>query len=240
MADETATAPGVRDALLTWLVAFAVSNIVGGIVLGATGHLGADQPDPPIWMTALLQVPFWLVLIGGTVLFSRRKGTGDLGTDMRFHAEQSDAAIGLPAGIVTQLIVVPLLYVPIFWLIGHKDLSDEAKHLTDQATGAGIALLVLLVVIGAPIVEELFFRGFFMGALERTLQTKVRRSKAWALWISAVFFGAVHFQPLQFPALVVFGLVAGWLVQRYGRLGPSIFAHMGFNAVTILILLAQR
>ncbi|HTN80840.1 MAG TPA: type II CAAX endopeptidase family protein [Acidimicrobiales bacterium] len=235
MADDTATAPRVRDALLTWLVAFGVSNIIGGIVLGATHHLGADEPDPPIWMTALLQVPFWLVLVGGTVLFSRRKGTGDLGTDMRFHVEQRDAAVGLPAGILTQLIVVPLLYLPIFWLIGHKDLSDEAKHLTDQATGAGVVLLVLLVVIGAPIVEELFFRGFMMGALERTT-----RSKAWALWISAVFFGAVHFQPLQFPALVLFGLVAGWLVQRYERLGPSIFAHMGFNAVTVFILLVQR
>ncbi len=132
-------------------------------------------------------------------------------------------------------MLVPLLYVPIFWIFGHRDLSEAAKDLTDRASGPGIGLLILLVVIGAPIVEELFFRGFMMGALERTT-----RSRAWGLWISALFFGAVHFQPLQTPALVLFGLVAGWLAQRYQRLGPSIFAHMGFNAVTIAILLAER
>ena len=96
-----------------------------------------------------------------------------------------------------------------------------------------MVLLVLLVVVGAPIVEE-FFRGFLMGALERT------SGKAWALWISALLFGAGHFEPLQTAALVLFGLVVGYLVQRYDRLGPSIFAHMGFNAVTIAVLLAQR
>jgi membrane protease YdiL (CAAX protease family) len=235
MADETATtAPGVRDAFLTWGAAFVVSNIVGGIVLGATGHLGADEPDPPLWLTAVLQVPFWIVLVGGTLYFSRRKGTGDLGFDMRFRAERGDPLIGLPAGILTQLVLVPLLYVPIFWIFGHKDLSDEARDLTDRASGIGIVVLVVLVVVGAPIVEELFFRGFLMGALERTT------GRAWALWISALFFGAVHFEPLQTAALVLFGLVAGWLVQRYGRLGPAIFAHMGFNAVTIAILLAER
>ncbi len=234
MANDTATAPGVRDALLTWVAAFVLSNLAGAIVLGATGHLGSHDPDPPLWLTATLQVPFWVVLVGGTIFFSRRKGTGDLAVDMRFRTDRSDPLIGLPAGLVTQLVLVPLLYVPIFWIFGHKDLSDQAKELTDRASGAGIALLILLVVIGAPIVEELFFRGFLMGALERT------SGRAGALWISALFFGVVHFEPLQTPALVLFGLVAGWLVQRYGRLGPSIFAHMAFNAVTVAILLAQR
>jgi CAAX protease family protein len=234
MADDTVTAPGVRDALITWFVAFVVSNITGGIVLGATGHLGPHEPDPPLWLTASLQVPFWVVLVGGTVFFSRRKGTGDLAVDMRLRVEPRDAVVGVPAGVLTQLVLVPLLYVPIFWIFGHRDLSQDAKDLTDRASGAGVVLLILLVVIGAPIVEELFFRGFLMGALERAT------GKAWALWISALLFGAGHFEPLQTAALVLFGLVAGYLVQRYDRLGPSIFAHMGFNAVTIAVLLAQR
>ena len=76
--------------------------------------------------------------------------------------------IGIPTGVFTQVVLVPLLYLPIFWIFGHRDLSQDAKDLTNKANGAGVVLLILLVVIGAPIVEELFFRGFLMGALERT------------------------------------------------------------------------
>ncbi len=236
MADETATAPGIRDALLTWLAAFVVSNLVGAAVLLAAGYGAADDPDPPLWLTAVLQVPLWVVLVGGTVLFSRRKGSGDLTVDMGLRAEPRDAVRGLPVGAVTQLVLVPLLYVPIFWIfdIDPDELDDAARELTDRASGAGVVVLVLLVVFGAPIVEELFFRGFLMGALDRAFGT------GWGLWLSALFFGLIHFQPLQFPALVLFGLVAGLLVHRYGRLGPAIFAHMGFNAVTITILLLQE
>jgi membrane protease YdiL (CAAX protease family) len=235
VADETATAPGVRDALLTWLAAFVASNLVGAAVLLAAGYGAADDPDPPLWLTAVLQVPFWVVLVGGTVLCSRRKGTGDLTVDMGLRAEPRDALVGLPLGALTQLVLVPLLYVPIFWFsdVDPDELSDAARELTDRANGAGVVVLVLLVVIGAPIVEELFFRGFVMGAIDRALGT------GWGLWLSALFFGATHFQLLQLPALVLFGLVAGVLVHRYGRLGPAIFAHMAFNAVTIVILLLQ-
>jgi uncharacterized protein len=235
VADETATAPGIRDAFLTWLAAFVVSNLVGAAILLAAGYGGADDPDPPIWLTAVLQVPFWVVLVGGTALFSRRKGTGDLGIDMGLRAEPRDAVLGLPIGVLTQLVLVPLLYLPIFWIfdLDPDELSDAARELTDRASGAGVVVLVLLVVVGAPIVEELFFRGFVMGALDRAA------GPGWGLWLSALFFGVTHFQPLQLPALVLFGLVAGLLVHRYGRLGPAIFAHMGFNAVTITILLLQ-
>ena len=139
----------------------------------AAGYGGADDPDPPLWLTAVLQVPFWVVLVGGTVFFSRRKGTGDLRVDMGLRAERRDAVVGLPIGAVTQLVLVPLLYVPIFWIfdVDPDELSDAARELTDRATGAGVVVLVLLVVIGAPIVEELFFRGFLMGALDRAFGT---------------------------------------------------------------------
>ena len=110
---------------------------------------------------------------------------------MRLRVEPRDAVVGIPTGVFTQLVLVPLLYLPIFWIFGHRDLSQDAKDLTNKANGAGVVLLILLVVIGAPIVEELFFRGFLMGALERT------SGKAWALWISALLFGAGHFEPLQ-------------------------------------------
>jgi hypothetical protein len=51
-----------------------------------------------------------------------------------------------------------------------------------------------------------------------------------------VLFGAMHFQPLQLPGLTAFGIVAATLAARSGRLGPAVFAHVGFNAVALFSL----
>ena len=94
-----------------------------------------------------------------------------------------------------------------------------------------MVLLIVVVVFGAPVVEELFFRGLALRAFERRLGRWV------GLVVSSLVFGLVHFQPLQFPALVMFGLIAGWLAQRDGRLGRAIWAHVGFNTWTVGLLL---
>ncbi len=94
-------------------------------------------------------------------------------------------------------------------------------------------LLVLIVAIAAPIIEELFFRGLLLRAIEK------RCGPRWALWVSSLVFAAVHLQLLQFPALTLIGLVLGWLTLRTGRLGPAIWAHIAFNSVAVVLLLAD-
>jgi membrane protease YdiL (CAAX protease family) len=51
-----------------------------------------------------------------------------------------------------------------------------------------------------------------------------------------VLFAVSHNQLITLPALTVFGVVAGVLAVRTGRLGPSIFLHVGFNALTFFVL----
>jgi len=91
--------------------------------------------------------------------------------------------------------------------------------------------LVLMVVVMAPLAEELFFRGLALRALEARMGPRT------ALVASAVLFGVTHLQLLQLPALVMIGLVCGWLAQRDGRLGRAVWAHVGFNLVTVAFLL---
>ena len=92
-------------------------------------------------------------------------------------------------------------------------------------------LLVLIVVIGAPLVEELFFRGLFLRALQK------RGLPDWAAVVgSAAVFGAVHFQLLQFVGLFAIGLVLAVMAVRTGRLGMSIATHMAFNATSVVVL----
>jgi len=126
---------------------------------------------------------------------------------------------------------VPLLYRILSIVVDTSSVSEPAERLTDRAEGVGVALLVVLVVVGAPIIEELFFRGLLLRSIQ------ARWSDSLALWASAILFGLAHFELLQLPALVMFGLVAGYCAQRTGRLGMSIWAHVGFNATTVAFLL---
>jgi uncharacterized protein len=212
------------------------------VILGVTGNVdeGADG-ELPLGMIAVLQIPLWAGYLGVPLWAARTKGQGVV-ADFGLRMERGDVLKGIGAGLGTQLLAIPLLYVLIFaitdalgWEFDH-DLSAEARELTDKATDVvGIVLLVVIVAVLAPIIEELFFRGLLLRAIEK------RSGPTWALWISSLVFGAVHLQVLQFPALTLIGLVLGfgWLTLRTGRLGPAIWAHVAFNGVATATLLAD-
>lgn len=223
---------GLPDALIGFMIGLVASSIAGEIVLSATGR--DDLDGLSLGTVALLQVPLWLGLAGWPVLVSRRKGNGPV-ADYGLHSRPNQLAGGFGIGVMAQAVAVPLLYLPFFELFDSFDADDvsaEARDLTDRASGIGVLLLVAIVVVGAPIVEEIFYRGLLLRALDRHLPT-------WAaVGVSALAFGLSHFQGIQFPALVLFGVLAGVLAVRTGNLGASIAAHVGFNAWTVFALLA--
>jgi len=235
---EPAPLPAVRwglgDAWLGLLLGNVAALFVGVLILAATGYADTESDALPLAIIALLQIPLWAGYLTMPIHAARRKGNG-LAADFGLRMRPLDVPVGLVIGVLTQVLVVPLVYVPIFWVIGDRDVSADARALTDRADSPfGVVLLVAIVVIGAPIVEELFFRGLLLRSLQN------RWGSVWALLISSFVFGAVHLQPLQFPALVVVGLILGWLTLRTDRLGPAIFAHIAFNAVAVGSLLAAR
>jgi membrane protease YdiL (CAAX protease family) len=130
---------------------------------------------------------------------------------------------GFPLGALIQLVFVWLLYRLLDLLINVHDVDKPARQLTDRANGWGVVILILIVGVGAPFFEELFFRGLIMRAMQSYFDDTL------ALVGSSIVFAAVHFELLQFPALLMFGLVPGYCAQRTGRLGMSIGAHIGFT-----------
>ena len=84
--------------------------------------------------------------------------------------------------------------------------------------------MFVVVAIGAPLAEEIYFRGLRPADLRPK-----RPARASPSWPRRAFFAATHIQLLQFPALLVFGLILGYLAWRTGRLGPAIWAHVGLQ-----------
>jgi hypothetical protein len=225
---------GLGDAAIGWVISLVLGQTVGSIVLALSGENELD--DMSIGWMALANTGLWAGFVGWSWFVARRKGNG-LVRDFGLRIEMRDVPVGVFWGLVSQLVIVPLIYLPIVQLtsLTWDDVSEPARELSDRASGPfGIALLVLFVGICAPICEEIFYRGLVLRSLERRLGM-------WpAVAATGVFFGAAHLQPIQFVPLAVFGAVLSVLVIRTGRLGPAIAAHMAFNLLAVVTLLGDR
>lgn len=220
---------GLGDAFAGFFAGFFLSVLCGSVWIQATG---SDRVT--LGLTTVTLVGQWAGMGGAVALACRRKGSGNLATDFGLRIETRDIAPGIVAGLVSQLVLIPLLYLPLHLLGADLDVSEKAREVTDLGKGSGIGLLAACIVVGAPLVEELFFRGLLQRSVHRRLGPR------WAVAISAVMFGIAHFQPVQLLGLTAFGVVLAVLAQRAGRLGPSLIAHMTFNATTVVLLIATR
>ncbi len=219
---------GVRHVIFGWLLG-QVSVILVFVAIKAVDS-SIDLDDPSLDVTAILQSALWVGTLGIPMWFHFIKGVS--WKDFGWGFQKNDVFSGLLIGLGTQ-IAAGLLYLPLTLIFDDIDVSEPARELVDKATGFGVFLLFLVVVVGAPLVEELFFRGLTLKAFEKKMGSRL------ALVLSSLFFAIAHLQLIQFPALFLFGLVAGYLVKKYDRLGRAVWAHVGFNATTVLALLLQ-
>ncbi|HSS12206.1 MAG TPA: CPBP family intramembrane glutamic endopeptidase [Acidimicrobiales bacterium] len=225
---------GLGEAAGAFLVGIVLSTITGQIGAAIVNYQPGHHQPIPLAVSVSGLVGLWVGLLGGVVFTSRTRGSGQLGPDFGFRLKwPEDVGIGVIAGLASQYVLVPLLYLPFEQFdpsLRHR-LQAPAKQDTGAVHGAlQITILFLFLAVGAPLVEELFFRGLLQRSLARRFGPVV------AVCGSATIFGLAHFEPLQLPALILFGLVLGLLAQRTGRLGPGIVAHATFNAVTVLTL----
>jgi hypothetical protein len=104
-------------------------------------------------------------------------------------------------------------------------------HQKDIAEGFGpAAIQVLLIVIAAPVSEEVCFRGMLFGGL----RTKLPRIAA-AL-VCGVIFGGLHAITgvTAVPPLIAFGFILALLYEKTGSIVPGILLHMLNNSVALL------
>ena len=95
----------------------------------------------------------------------------------------------------------------------------------------GISVGALFVIFIAPILEEVFFRGFIYRIF----------IKVWPVWLgsalTAAIFAFMHLQLVNFVPLFIVGLFMNWSYQRTGSLWTSIGFHMLNNTVAFGVTL---
>ncbi len=229
----------VPEVALIFLSLFAAIVMSGLFLVLGMAITKSPADDVSLGLLAFSQVGLWSGFIGGpyfayrqAFVLNAQRAIGTFREFVGLHFRPVDALWAF-LGPVLQLIISSA-YRP---FVSSEDLGAPAKALADRANGQVVpfVLLALATAIGAPIVEELFFRGFAQRALLRTKHRLVSKP-AVAVGLTALLFGAFHFQPLQALALAFFGAVAGTLAYKFGRIGPAVWLHIGFNTAAMIEL----
>ncbi len=107
---------------------------------------------------------------------------------------------------------------PWFWELFNKIFENDY----------GIYGAFLKVVIIAPIIEELIFRGVIMHGLMRNY------SEFTAVFVSALMFALFHLNPWQLPATFILGLLLGILMIRTRNIYLCILGHAINNGLVLV------
>jgi hypothetical protein len=136
----------------------------------------------------------------------------------------------IPAAIVAMLAMalVTMQLRNIGWPMEEQDAVRLLKTSGDSAT---VAVLMFGACIGAPIAEELIFRGMIYAPLRNITD------KWFAMLFSALWFGIIHANLPSFIPLSCLGFFFALAYELTGSLTISILMHMMFNTVMILFTL---
>jgi CAAX protease family protein len=201
--------------------------------LGSSDHLDARNP----WYMLASQGALWTGFLGAVVFASWRNGTRSLARDYGLSwPKLRDLPTGIAAGILGRLPSTIILILIVLAGNGFNAPNGAGRRINGTAPEGttGWIIMGLLSIVGAPIVEELFFRGLIQGAFTR------RVGPTAAIFVTALIFCFAHvLNEGPTAPLVLFppALILGYLRHRYGRLAPGMIAHGTFNAIAFALLL---
>jgi len=211
----------------TGVAAGVAAAVVAGIALSVAG-VARYSALRTVAGVAIL----WASLLWACVTASRRYGTGSLRQDLGLSWSRWDPVRGLGINLVARIATttVALVLIGMFGKLAGNTapVTHEKKHV------AALVVLTVVAVVGAPIVEELFFRGLLLRSLAS------RYGFVQAVAIQAAVFGLAHADPAQgwFTLTLVavtatFGAIQGLFAREWG-LGPLQVSHSLFNLLPTL------
>jgi len=125
------------------------------------------------------------------------------------------------------LVAIPLnlgIAGPLIELVPMTDFFREMirEMVLEMASDQGLLMFIALV-IAAPILEELIFRGIMLDGLLRIY------SPTKAVIVSSLLFGLIHLNPAQFVGGALVGGFMGWVYVHTRSVLATILIHAAFN-----------
>ena len=233
-----------------------LSGIVGALALRILGASTESPLAPSSLLVALVAVSLttistYLVLQYFSRVEIKNQGatqTTEPNTSIRIPTITiKRVAKNIAVGVVGFLIVWPLVQVTSLFggaiqfyftglqapTVGHQFLETILEQGNNPITWG----LIFTIVILGPLAEEIIWRGAIQQGLKQ-----IGMPRAGAILITAVMFALFHWDAVPklghaaaIPALAVFGIALGFLMERTGRLLGSFIAHALFNCANIFL-----
>lgn len=223
--------PGVALAVVA--LAYAISVLLA--------WPGLRQPDGalPGWVAVLLEATITLAPLLVGALLAARLGGPRVAAALGLRGRWIDLLLGAAVTLIARAVIE--LVVPTTGSL--RPLLDG-----DALSVAALVTTVVVLVLLAPIVEELFFRG----ALQRALQTLLggavgaRVAAVVAIAVTTLAFVLLHAVPygadvplgILLPPLLI-GVGAGVLTSVTGRITAGLVAHVLLNLSGVVLLLVS-
>jgi membrane protease YdiL (CAAX protease family) len=236
------------------VVAAMAAMAVAMLLVGASG--GHGRPAGPaetfpvgyLWAFAVMQV----VAIVLTLLASRLFG-GRVRDVLALRGPPSGwRAYG---GAILLMASFQVLLAGIQYFLLRHDIFTDLWPVTGLVTGPHWLLAAAVLAVGAPVSEELLFRGFLLSALAQSLEKGLsvlaaslfpglrpgalarRRLGFWpAALVSTAAWTVLHYgySPTGLVEVFAIGLLFSWLLWRTGSLRVLIFCHAVYNGAIVL------
>ena len=120
----------------------------------------------------------------------------------------------------------------LFSRLTNIDLADQdlVKFITSNALSLrSKAILFVFILIEAPVLEELLFRGVLFGGLTKIMPI-------WpAIFLSGLVFAVIHVNAATLIPLWFLGGAFAWLYVRTGTLLAPMAVHFTFNAINLAL-----
>jgi membrane protease YdiL (CAAX protease family) len=208
------------------LVSGVAAVVLAGLLSGASASLGAP-PAHRLWALAVMQAVAVALTLLACKRYSGRAGEvlalGRVPTGWRAYA-----------GALLAIAALQGLLAGVQHFLLRHDLLTDLRPFVDLVTGPSWPLAAAVLAVGAPLSEELLFRGFLFGALAQS-----RLGSGGAALVSSAAWTALHagYSLVGLAEVFAMGLLLSWLLWRTGSLRVTIFCHAAYNGVVLLALL---
>ena len=218
-------------AVVGLLVGELVGGLLGGIAYAFTGKTNSAA------VTVLGEIGLWIGMLGSAVYVSRRFGTRSLARDFSLRIRLAD----IGPGVLVAVGGTALSAIASAAFHGTRFAGTNTQIITGQRhNSAGIAVITVIIAVGAPFFEELFFRGLIRTALISRL------GPTGAIIGQGLLFGLAHYVPSNglgnvsvIVTIAALGMLLGYVAQRTGRLGAGMIGHGLFNLVAAILVITS-